>query len=141
MLSIGADALFDATAISQHLAAMAADAARYAEKASGDGTRRTYGSAWAGYAASCQRHGLHPLAGDPGIVALYLTARAKAGLSVPSLGATRAAIRARHRMGEGAARPRRPARHPGHARHHQRKGQAAQAQSGVGCSCPAPAHA
>jgi integrase len=98
LLPLGADALFDATAISRHLADLAADAARYAEKASGDGTRRAYGSAWAAYAGWCQRHGLEPLAGDPGIVALYLTARAKAGLSVSSLGVARAAIRARHRM-------------------------------------------
>jgi integrase len=92
------DALLDATAIAARLADLAADAARYAEKASGDGTRRAYGSAWAAFAGWCQRHGLEPLAGDPGIVALYLTARAKAGLSVSSLGVARAAIRARHRM-------------------------------------------
>jgi len=98
LLPFGADALFDAAAIAERLAGRAADAARYAEKASGDGTRRAYSSAWAAYAGWCQLHGLDPLAGDPGIVALYLTARAKDGLSVSSLGVARAAIRARHRM-------------------------------------------
>jgi integrase len=98
LLPLGADALFDATAISQHLADLAADAARYAEKASGPGTRRAYSSAWAAFALWCRRHDLDPLAGDPGIVALYLTARANDGLSVSSLGVARAAIRARHKM-------------------------------------------
>jgi hypothetical protein len=98
LLPPGEDAQIDTTAIATHLEGLAADAARYAEKASGDGTRRAYGSAWAAYAGWCQRHGLDPLAGDPGIVALYLTARAKTGLAVSSLGVARAAIRARHRM-------------------------------------------
>jgi hypothetical protein len=94
----GEDARLDATAMAVHLEGLAADTARYAEKASGDGTRRAYGSAWDAFAAWCQLHGLEPLAGDPGIVALYLTARAKAGLAVSSLGVARAAIRARHKM-------------------------------------------
>jgi site-specific recombinase XerD len=94
--------LLDAAAIAERLASLAEDAARYAEKASGDGTRRAYGSAWAAFAAWCQRHGVDPLAGDPGIVALYLTARANDGLSVSSLGVARAAIRARHRMAKVA---------------------------------------
>jgi hypothetical protein len=94
----GEDARLDATAMAVHLEGLAADAARYAEKASGDGTRRAYGPAWAAYAGWCQRHGPEPLAGDPGIVALYLTAWAKTGLSVSSLGVASAAIRARHRM-------------------------------------------
>jgi integrase len=98
LLPAGDDALRAAAAIAARLAGLAEDAAGYAEKASGDGTRRAYSSAWAAFAAWCQRHGLDPLAGDPGIVALYLTARAKDGLSVSSLGVARAAIRARHRM-------------------------------------------
>jgi integrase len=98
LVPIGADALFNPAAIAERLAGLADDAAHYAEKASGDGTRRAYGSAWAAFAGWCQRHGLDPLAGDPGIIALYLTARAKDGLSVSSLGVARAAIRARHRM-------------------------------------------
>jgi integrase len=97
---LGADALSEAAAVSERLAGLAADAARYAEKASGDGTRRAYGSAWTAYAGWCQRHGLDPLAGDPGIVALYLTSRAQDGLSVSSLGVARAAIGARHRMAQ-----------------------------------------
>ena len=98
LLPLGGGERLDATAIAARLESLAADAARYAEKASGDGTRRAYGSAWAAFAGWCQRHGLNPLAGDPGIVALYLTARAKAGLAVSSLGVARAAIRARHKM-------------------------------------------
>jgi integrase len=98
LLPAGEDAQLDITAIATHLESLAEDAARYAEKASGDGTRRAYGSAWAAFAGWCQRHGLDPLAGDPGIVALYLTARAKAGLAVSSLGVARAAIRARYKM-------------------------------------------
>jgi len=95
---LGKGALFDPAAMSERLAGLAADAARYAEKASGDGTRRAYGAAWTAYAGWCRHHGLDPLAGNPGIVALYLTARAQDGLSVSSLGVARAAIRARHRM-------------------------------------------
>jgi integrase len=98
LLPLGEGGLFDAVAIAERLAGLAADAARYAEKAAGEGTRRAYSSAWTAYAGWCQRHCLDPLAGDPGIVALYLTARAKDGLSVSSLGVARAAIRARHRM-------------------------------------------
>jgi integrase len=98
LLPAGESALRDTAAIAARLASLAEDAARYAEKASGPGTQRAYGSAWTAYAVWCQRHGLEPLAGDPGIVALYLTARAKDGLSVSSLGVARAAIRARHRM-------------------------------------------
>jgi integrase len=92
------DVWFNAAAISERLAGLAADAARYAEQAAGDGTRLAYGAAWDAFAAWCQRHGLEPLAGDPGIMALYPTARAKDGLSVSSLGVARAAIRARHHM-------------------------------------------
>jgi hypothetical protein len=84
------------TAVAVHLEDLAADAARYAEKASGDGVRCAYGSAWLAFAGWCQRPGLDPLAGDPGFVAVYLTARAEAGLPVSSLGVARAAIRARH---------------------------------------------
>jgi hypothetical protein len=95
----GADAL-DPQDITAQLAALSRQAARYAERASGDGTRRAYGAAWTAYAAWCQKLGLEPLGGDPGIVALYLTARAQDGLSVSSLGVARAAIRARHRMAQ-----------------------------------------
>jgi integrase len=98
LLPIGDGDWLDATAIAARLADLAADAAGYAERAAGAGTRRAYGTAWAAFAAWCQRHGLDPLSGDPGIVALYLTARAKDGLSVSSLGVARAAIRARHKM-------------------------------------------
>jgi len=98
LLPLGDGELLDPAAIAARLESLAAVAARYAEKASGAGTRRAYGAAWDAFATWCQRHGLEPLAGDPGIVALYLTARAKDGLAVSSLGVARAAIRARHRM-------------------------------------------
>ena len=98
LLPFDTGTLVDAAAIAERLADLAQDAARYAEQASGPGTRRAYTSAWAAFALWCQHHDLAPLAGDPGIVALYLTARANDGLSVSSLGVARAAIRARHRM-------------------------------------------
>jgi len=80
------------------LAALAHRAAQYAEKSSGPGTRAAYGSAWRAYSTWCAGLGAAPLAGDPGLVALYLTKRAEDGLAVSSLNVARAAIRAAHRL-------------------------------------------
>jgi integrase len=96
--AVASDGALDPQAIAAHLATLGQQAAHYAERAAGAGTRRAYGAAWDAFAAWCHRHGLDPLAGDPGVVALYLTARAQDGLAVSSLGVARAAIRARHRM-------------------------------------------
>ena len=90
--------LNDTGALTSELAALAHRAAQYASKASGPGTRAAYGSAWRAYAAWCATIGRAPLAGDPGLVALYLTKRADDGLAVSSLGVARAAIRAAHRL-------------------------------------------
>jgi len=46
----------------------------------------------------CATAGQNPLAGNPGLIALYLTKRAEDGLAVPSLNVARAAIRAAHRL-------------------------------------------
>ena len=86
------------TALSFALTDLAERAAGYASRASGDGTRAAYGSAWKMYAVWCDAHQRQPLAGDPAQVALYLTQRAEDGLAVSSLKVARAAIRAAHRL-------------------------------------------
>src|SRR5271168_4498750 len=100
-----AGAVLDPAAIAERLEALAGRAARLAEKSRGPGTRRSYQSAWKHYDAWCHSLGREPLAGDPGLVALYLAERAgdlehdpQAGLAVSSLGVARAAIRAQHRL-------------------------------------------
>ncbi len=80
------------------LGMLGTQAARYAAQSHGAGTRRAYGSAWTAFAAWCAAHRRDPLCGDPGLVALYLTQRADAGLAVSSLQVARAAIRAAHRL-------------------------------------------
>jgi len=83
---------------STSLETLGTQAARYAAQSHGAGTRRAYGSAWTAFAAWCAAHRRDPLCGDPGLVALYLTQRADAGLAVSSLQVARAAIRAAHRL-------------------------------------------
>ena len=84
--------------LSLDLAALGQRATEFATAATGAGTRAAYGSAWRVYDAWCAQVGRTPLAGDPGLVALYLTQRAQDGLSVSSLRVARAAIRAAHRL-------------------------------------------
>ena len=79
-------------------AALGVQAAAFAAQSHGAGTRRAYRSAWSAFAAWCAVHGREPLCGDPTLVALYLAARAEAGLAVASLQVARAAIRAAHRL-------------------------------------------
>jgi integrase len=86
--------------IAGKLTALAEQAAGYAAQSSGVGTRRSYGSAWRGYAAWCAEIGRAPLCGDPGLVALYLTKRAGDGLAVSSIKVARAAIVAAHRLAD-----------------------------------------
>src|SRR5215212_3062764 len=53
------------------LADLAARATQYAVRARGDGTRRAYRSAWAGYVGWCHDLGREPLAGDSETVTMY----------------------------------------------------------------------
>ena len=78
------------------LQALAAQAARYASRARGDGTRRVYRSAWHGFAAWCGSLGRVPLPADPDLVSMYLVRRADAGLAVSTLRVDLAAIRTAH---------------------------------------------
>ena len=80
------------------LQALAARAAVYATRARGDGTRRTYRSAWRAYEAWCNSLGRPPLAGDPETIAMYAVHAADRGLSLSSLRVALAAIQAAHRL-------------------------------------------
>ncbi len=80
------------------LETLSLQAAAFAAQSHGAGTRRAYRSAWVAFTAWCAIQGREPLCGDPSLVALYLTARAEAGLAVASLQVARAAIRAAHRL-------------------------------------------
>ena len=80
------------------LQALAARAAVYATRARGDGTRRTYRSAWRAYEAWCGGLNRPPLAGDPETIAMYAVHAADRGLSLSSLRVALAAIQAAHRL-------------------------------------------
>lgn len=71
-------------------------AAFYAVRARGAGTRRAYRSAWRQFDAWCQALGRNPLGGDPDTVAMYAVRCADAGLAVSSIRVHLAAIRAAH---------------------------------------------
>ena len=87
---------------------LAAQAAVYATRACGPGTRRAYRSAWSGYERWCRSLGREPLSGDAGTLALYATACAGRGLSPASLRVHLAAIQAAHRLAGVALDPREP---------------------------------
>ena len=80
------------------LEALAARAAVYATRARGDGTLRTYRSAWQHYDAWCTSLGRDPLAGDLDTLAMYVVRRADDGLAVSSLRVALAAIGTAHRL-------------------------------------------
>ena len=63
------------------LQALAARAAVYATRARGDGTRRTYRSAWRAYETWYGILGRPPVAGDPETVTMYAVHAADRGLS------------------------------------------------------------
>jgi len=78
--------------------ALAAQAAVYATRARGEGTRRAYRSAWRAYGAWCQALARVPLSGDPDSLALYAVHCADRGLSVATLRVHLAAIQTAHRL-------------------------------------------
>jgi hypothetical protein len=80
------------------LADLAARATRYAVRARGEGTRRAYRSAWAGYVAWCRDLGREPLAGDPETIAMYAVRRADAGCALSTIRVDLAAIHTAHRL-------------------------------------------
>ena len=80
------------------LEALSRRAAHYAVRARGEGTRRAYRSAWAGFCAWCASLGRPPLAGDPDTIAMYLVRRADDGCAVSTLRVALAAIQTAHRM-------------------------------------------
>src|SRR3954454_12781107 len=80
------------------LADLAARATQYAVRARGDGTRRAYRSAWAGYVAWCRDLGREPLARDPETIAMYAVRRADAGRALSSIRVDLAAIATAHRL-------------------------------------------
>jgi len=71
-------------------------AAVYATRARGDGTRRTYRSAWRQYEAWCTSLGREPLAGDPDTIAMHVVHLADRGLAVSSIRVALAAIKTAH---------------------------------------------
>jgi integrase len=71
-------------------------AAIYATRARGDGTRRTYRSAWRLYEAWCHSLGREPLAGDPDTIAMHVVHLADRGLAVSSIRVALAAIKTAH---------------------------------------------
>jgi hypothetical protein len=87
---------------------LAAQAAVYATRAHGPGTRRAYRSAWSGYERWCRSLGREPLSGDAGTLALYATACASRGLSPASLRVHLVAIQVAHRLTGIALDPREP---------------------------------
>src|SRR5690348_2834251 len=87
-----------ATVAAADLEALAERAAHYAVRARGEGTRRAYRSAWAGFCAWCASLGRQPLAGDPDTIAMYLVRRADDGCAVSTLRVALAAIQTAHRM-------------------------------------------
>lgn len=78
--------------------ALADRAAHYATRARGDGTRRTYRSAWTHFCQWCDSLGRTPLGGDPDLVAMYIVRRADDGLAVSSIRVALAAIRTAHQL-------------------------------------------
>ena len=78
--------------------ALAERAAHYATRARGDGTRRTYRSAWIHFSAWCASLGRDPLSGDPELVSMYVVRRADDGLAVSSIRVALAAIRTAHQL-------------------------------------------
>ena len=80
--------------------ALAERAAHYAVRARGDGTRRTYRSAWTHFSQWCASLGREPLAGDAELVAMYVVRRADDGLAVSSIRVALAAIRTAHLLAE-----------------------------------------
>ena len=78
--------------------ALAERAAHYATRSRGDGTRRTYRSAWIHFSAWCASLGRDPLSGDADLIAMYVVRRADDGLAVSSIRVALAAIRTAHQL-------------------------------------------
>ena len=78
--------------------ALAERASHYATRARGDGTRRTYRSAWGHFSAWCASLGRDPLSGDAELVGMYVVRRADDGLAVSSIRVALAAIRTAHQL-------------------------------------------
>jgi len=78
--------------------ALQRSAERYAKKSRADGTLARYREHWAAFTAWCHAHGeLCPLPAAPKTVALYLAARADAGIRPSTLGVSLSAITDMHR--------------------------------------------
>lgn len=82
----------------QKLVDVAADAEAFAAASRSPSTRRCYSRQWLAFVAWCREHGLAPLPAEPETLALYLTARARAGLKVATLTQALAAIGAAHKL-------------------------------------------
>jgi len=93
---LGPLTLADAAGRAAELAELSRRAAVYATRARGDGTRRTYRSAWRHYTAWCASLGRAPLGADPDTIAMYVVRLADAGLAVSSIRVALAAIKTAH---------------------------------------------
>lgn len=76
---------------------LAEDARAFAAAATAPATRRAYASDWRVFTAWCTQHGVVALPTTPAVVALFLTAQAKAGRRPSTLERRLAAIGYRHR--------------------------------------------
>ncbi len=79
------------------LLGLAEAAAGYVEAAQAENTRKAYDHAWKDWKNWCASVGAEALPAYPGTVALFLVARAEAGVKVSTLRLRLAAIAARHR--------------------------------------------
>jgi site-specific recombinase XerD len=99
----------DGAARAAELEDLSRRAALYATRARGDGTRRTYRSAWRHYETWCASLGRTPLPADPDTLAMYVVRRADEGKTVSAIRVALAAIRTAHLLA-GLASP--DLRHP-----------------------------
>jgi integrase len=85
---------------SENLAALeslVAAARGYLDRTISERTQTEYAKQWKAFATWADAHGLPALPAQPGTVALYLTARARQGLKVSTLGQAHAAIARAHK--------------------------------------------
>src|SRR4051812_9354883 len=79
------------------LVRIAEDATAFVEGSTAEATKAAYKLQWDLFCEWCAQFGLEPLPATPAVVALYITARAKAGRRPATIGLALVAISDRHR--------------------------------------------
>ena len=87
-----------ATKMHGELVEAASRAEQYAQAATAQNTRRAYQSDWRIFEAWCHDHELEPMPAKPATVALYLSARAEAGVKVSTIERSLSAIAKAHKV-------------------------------------------